>query len=514
MKAIAVIRVSSVAQGGEMINGEREGLERQRISVRQIAANVGAELIDVVEIIGVSGNAVADCPEWTQRVLPRLDGKVVLVVNDVDRLIRADNFDLRTLGQIQATGTPVYTPNGRHDFDRPEDVMLATVLAAVGGVEKAKIRARSMAGRRAKRDAGLWVDGQTGYGLKWDKKARQWILTDKADKLREAFARVAAGEDCTSVGKFLGVTRAGVKVIMKNPIYLGRKGPTGGADLAPLVDTATWATVQQRFNATETRYATSRADTMALSVYSGLLTVDQAAVATGWFTPTLTAELPHTIYYVNGGGVDRKHAYRCRCGQDRTGAMTKCKTPQMHAATSNATIDAFLSAMTKDPDFVRLATEALVSKGTAGLVDRKTALEAKAEAARATARRAAKWYTDGRLEEADAIIVQDKARATVKACEAELALIAQSETKVTPLDVAQVFTTPFDPLWGEADKRAWAKRHLATIYIRPSANRGKWNSATLEVTMASVRVPLAAGGHAVFNYAGADSSTVGVMRAA
>ena len=217
MKLIGIARVSTEEQRGD--NGQ--GLERQRIEIRKIVARTGAELLQIIEIVDVSGSDVAKSAEWLQKVLPALaDPDTHLAVDAMDRLIRASDFGaFQVLAAVQATGTKIYTPTGVQDYARPDDMLMGGLLALLGGREKSEIRRRMNAGKEAIRRAGGWAGSFRPMGWAYDRKTRKWSETDDMPLVVQAFQLAADGVPIATIAKGLG--RADAASILRNTIYRG-----------------------------------------------------------------------------------------------------------------------------------------------------------------------------------------------------------------------------------------------------------------------------------------------------
>ena len=217
MKLVGIARVSTTEQQGD--NGE--GLERQRHEIRQIAARIGADLLQIVEIIDVSGSDVAKSAEWQKKVLPAIASPDThIAVDAVDRLIRASDFGaFAVLASVQATNTKIYTHNGVQDYSRPDDMLMGGLLALLGGREKSEINRRMTAGKEAVRRAGGWAGSYRPMGWAYDRKSRQWSQTAEMPLVVQAFQLAADGVPIATIAKGLG--RADAASILRNTIYRG-----------------------------------------------------------------------------------------------------------------------------------------------------------------------------------------------------------------------------------------------------------------------------------------------------
>src|SRR5262245_21754241 len=105
-KVIALLRVSSEAQA----RPEREGLPAQRRLCETVARNHALEIVDWVELEGVSGAQVLQDPRFN-RLLKRLASPEIagVVVADFDRLFRRGKFaDYAILDNFADNGAVLY----------------------------------------------------------------------------------------------------------------------------------------------------------------------------------------------------------------------------------------------------------------------------------------------------------------------------------------------------------------------------------------------------------------------
>lgn len=171
-RLIGIARVSSDEQAGD--NGE--GLERQRVNIRNVAARLGVPNVTIVDVVGVSGSDLADTPQWKATIAPAVSQGADIVVDSLDRLIRASAFDFRVLQLLLAHKAKVVLPSNSYDTTNPRDRMTLTIFAGVGGYERSEIARRANEGKEAKRRAGHWVQDPAllPLGVTYDKKAKVW----------------------------------------------------------------------------------------------------------------------------------------------------------------------------------------------------------------------------------------------------------------------------------------------------------------------------------------------------
>ncbi len=200
---MGIIRVSTEGQAGE----DGEGLERQRHSVKGIAKALSADL-QMVEVIGVSGSDLAETPAWNRVIAPAIKAGAHVAADAIDRIVRADGFDLTTLKVIKEAGARIYIPGTMYDPARvPRDVLSLTMFAGMGGAEKADIKWRLNGGKERGRAVGRWVSGKhiLPMGVDYDYETHRWSYTEEAEVIRSAYhALVSGGESVSTVARGMG----------------------------------------------------------------------------------------------------------------------------------------------------------------------------------------------------------------------------------------------------------------------------------------------------------------------
>lgn len=148
-KAIALLTVSSASQAGP----DRHGLPTQRTACERIAAAHGLEIVEWVELEGVSGAAVLADSRFSA-LLSRLQSSEIhaVVVAAFDRLFRRGRFsDYAILDAFAETGTRLLTPDGEMDLAAESGGLLGVIRGELAGMERRRIIERTKAGRRRKR---------------------------------------------------------------------------------------------------------------------------------------------------------------------------------------------------------------------------------------------------------------------------------------------------------------------------------------------------------------------------
>ena len=159
--AVGYVRVSTQ----EQVTGF--GLEVQRDAVEKHCAAHGLELVAMCEDAGVSGSAGLDARAGLAEALSLLEshGTAVLVVYRLDRLARDLLIQETVIARIRAAGAAVVSVSEPDvDSDDPTRVLVRQVLGAIGQYERAVIRGRMMAGKRAAVASGRWGGGTAPFG--------------------------------------------------------------------------------------------------------------------------------------------------------------------------------------------------------------------------------------------------------------------------------------------------------------------------------------------------------------
>ncbi len=164
-KALGYVRVSTQ----EQVNGF--GLDVQEGAIRAWCKAKGVRLVDVLRDEGQSGSNGLDARLGLAEALAKLKAgeASMLVVYRMDRLARDLILQETLVQRLRGQGTPVrsaYEPDLDIDTDDPTKVLIRQIVGAVSQYERAVIRGRMMAGRRAKAAAGGFIGGRAPYGFR------------------------------------------------------------------------------------------------------------------------------------------------------------------------------------------------------------------------------------------------------------------------------------------------------------------------------------------------------------
>lgn len=231
-RAIALLRVSSEAQAGP----ERQGLPAQREVCAQIARAHALEVIEWVELEGVSGAAVLADQRFARVLNDLRAGRArAVIVADFDRLFRRGRFsDYAILDAFAETGSQLFTAGGVYDPAEDAGALMSVLQGELSGQERRRIIERTRRGReRKRRERGVRAEGTVGMprGVRFDRKAGWSYVFPEAERVREVFriwlecegtlpfAEIARR---TGIGSGSSANRSwAVRSILGQPLYKG-----------------------------------------------------------------------------------------------------------------------------------------------------------------------------------------------------------------------------------------------------------------------------------------------------
>lgn len=306
-KVIALTRVSTDGQGAE----GRAGLPAQRAEIERVAARETLEIVEWVELRGVSGAKVVEDPAF-QDVLGRLVEPEVagVVVADFDRLFRRGRFsDYAILDAFADTGSAIYTAAGPVNPAEDADGLMSVIQGEIGGMERRSIRDRTMRAKESIRREGRLASGPQTLPFAVGYEDGRWFYRPaESEIVREVFQRFDAGErNLAAIGRAVGVKRPQVRRILTQPLYKGirriderkignryvKRAPEAVIERQvmerPLIDPETWDRVQVELAG---RRRAARAQGTSPAVYHGLTrctacggpvyTMRNSALKVGW----------------------------------------------------------------------------------------------------------------------------------------------------------------------------------------------------------------------------------------
>jgi DNA invertase Pin-like site-specific DNA recombinase len=162
-RALGYVRVSTDEQAHK---GHGLGIQRRAI-VDYCKAN-GLTLVDILDDQGVSGSNGLDDRAGLAAALARIErGEAsTLVVHRFDRLARQLLVQLTVMDRLAKAGAQVVSTS-EPDIDGPDELreLIRNILGSVAAYERAVIRGRMLAGRRAKSERGGFIGGIPRYGF-------------------------------------------------------------------------------------------------------------------------------------------------------------------------------------------------------------------------------------------------------------------------------------------------------------------------------------------------------------
>lgn len=219
-RCLELLRVSTAGQAAE----DKVSLPMQRSINRQTAAAFGLTIIRTIEISNVSGAQVLLAPEIQEMLRLMADPEIHgVIVREFSRLMRPENFsDYVMLQAFVETNTILYLPDGPIDFASNDGMLMGTMKAVMGGLERRELVKKMWNSKEEKRRAGGFSQPKSclPFGVAFD--AGQWHYTPEAERVREAFRLVLAGDTSyASMARRVGLDPFSLRIILRNPIYTG-----------------------------------------------------------------------------------------------------------------------------------------------------------------------------------------------------------------------------------------------------------------------------------------------------
>ena len=161
-RALGYVRVSTDEQATK-----GHGLAIQRRAIEGYCKKQGLLLVDILSDEGISGANGLDTRDGLAAALARIERHEasVLVVYRFDRLARQLLVQLTVTDRLDKVGARVLSTS-EPDVDGPDELrdLIRNILASIAAYERAVIRGRMMAGRRAKAAEGRYVGGIPRFG--------------------------------------------------------------------------------------------------------------------------------------------------------------------------------------------------------------------------------------------------------------------------------------------------------------------------------------------------------------
>jgi DNA invertase Pin-like site-specific DNA recombinase len=190
-RAVIYARVSTLKQSKE----DRYSLAEQRDLCRAYCEIAGYQVVEVVSEVG-SGMFLHERPELARVRAMLYRGEVgVLVVYAWDRVARDPDYQSTVRGEAKAAGARVESVSEPND-DSPQGALFRSLLGHFGAIEWAKIRDRTMGGKRQRAAQGKMLPASVPlYGYRWadPEKSRYEAHPKTAPVVVHIFEMIAHG---------------------------------------------------------------------------------------------------------------------------------------------------------------------------------------------------------------------------------------------------------------------------------------------------------------------------------
>ncbi len=222
-KVVGLIRVSTLGQASE----DRAGIPRQRECIERVVKDKQLRLVEMIELIDVSGTNTLNAPEIQRMILQirnhEVDG---VVMSDLDRLFRPEKMmDFSILAAFEETGAMIYSDTGNYDFSSDEGRFIGILKGAFGGHELRQIKRRMSGGRERKRRAGKLAGSKIllPTGVSYDWKEESFFYSERINEVVEAF-RIVDEEGITNyaaIARRTGLKARTLYYLLRNPLLNG-----------------------------------------------------------------------------------------------------------------------------------------------------------------------------------------------------------------------------------------------------------------------------------------------------
>lgn len=231
-RCLELLRVSTLGQA----DADRASLPSQRTINRQTADRYGLTIVRTVEMAGVSGAAVLFAPEMQEMIRLMQDAEIHgVITREFSRLMRPENFaDYALLQSFVDSNTILYLPEGPIDFSSDSGMILGTVHAALGGIERRQMKKKIWAAKEEKRRRGELAQSWVCLPLGVAYDSNGFHYTPDSERIKEAFRLFLAGnETYASIGKVVGIRPLSLRLMLRNPIYTGWRVVDQKRDMSP-----------------------------------------------------------------------------------------------------------------------------------------------------------------------------------------------------------------------------------------------------------------------------------------
>ncbi|HET6765006.1 MAG TPA: recombinase family protein [Longimicrobiaceae bacterium] len=239
---VELLRVSIQSQDSD----ERLGLDAQHSVNLATCARFGLSIVGEPIRVVVSGAEIVGSEAMDQLLDAISYGHAAgVVIAEYSRLFRPDRWDdYRILQTFVDHGALIYLPSGPIDLQTEGGFVMATVNNMLVSLERRRIKERFARGKEEHRRRGGHPNGahQVPLGLSFSKE-EGWSYTGDAERVREIFRRVLAGErNFGRLADEMKVSRTLLRLILRRSEYtgwrvyekrVGGKYPNGRTRLVP-----------------------------------------------------------------------------------------------------------------------------------------------------------------------------------------------------------------------------------------------------------------------------------------
>jgi site-specific DNA recombinase len=361
MKAIEFRRVSTDEQAAD----DKAGLARQKEANARTIKRYNLEIVDTIEIIGVSGTEIIDDPRFKKMMAGiKSDGIRALVVADQDRLLRL--FNLRHLSILQDlidSDVLIYLSDRIVDLNEQNDWLLSIIQAAIGGNELKQMRKRIEGAKESKRKAGKHPSNRLTLplGVSYDREKQEYFYNDEIQKVSKLFDLFhnKGVQNFKELEKKTEIKHRTIANLLRNELYIGfraytekrsKEGKVGKRKKIkrvtdeiirvkvidkPIIKESVFQQVQKILETKNKEYHKKRPSDGRRFLYSGFLRCGACG----------------EIMYSASGGRDHKRDYYC-CKRKKISTL-KCSSSYLQKELVEENITSFVTDKLTDTNYIK-----------------------------------------------------------------------------------------------------------------------------------------------------------------
>lgn len=361
MKAIEFRRVSTEEQAAN----DKAGLARQKEANARTIQRYNLDVVDTVEIIGVSGTEVISDFRFI-KMMDRIksEGIRALVVADQDRLIRLDNLrHLSLLQDLIESQVLIYLSDRIVDLNEQNDWLLSIIQAAIGGNELKQMRKRIHGAKEAKRRAGHHPSNHLTLplGVSYDREKQKYYYNDDIQKVKNLFDLFynKGVQNFRDLERETGIKHRTIANLLRNELYMGVRAYTEKRSNVgkvkkrkkikrspeetirndviedPIIDKKAFEEIQNILSKKNKEYHKKRPSDGQRFVYSNFLRCGACG----------------SIIYSTSGGKNHKKDYYC-CKNKKV-STSKCSSSYLPKIFVEETVTSFMAEKLTDPKYIK-----------------------------------------------------------------------------------------------------------------------------------------------------------------